>query len=421
MKLVHASLVLGFSTALRLAANLVVLKVLALYLGTQGMGYLGQFMSVLALATALAGGGISMGLTKYVAEQGSRGASIIPHARAAMAIWLATGVVFFVLVVANARTLSEILFGTPEYAAVFWALAAGQFAIGAYNLLSAVLNGKHDVTGLAAVNTLGAVAGAAVTSLLVILAGLGGAMWGLILAPCMGLVFAGIQVWRKGYLRGSWRGQRPQPGHYKDLLSFTAMLVVTVSTMPLAQIVLRSWQGEALGWDQVGIWQGLVKLSDAWLQFGTVVLANYYFPRLSRFGEHAALHAEFKTTFAACATVMVPAACGIWLLREPVIELLFSPRFLPMQELLGPQLVGDVFRTLAYVAGYVAVAKAQTGLYILAELYQAGALLLLSHFFIPAFGARGVPYAYCTTYILYCLICLAAYRRYHLVQTRAAA
>lgn len=421
MKLIHAGLVLGFSTVLRLAASLVVVKVLALYLGTQGMGYLGQFMSVLALTTALAGGGVSMGLTKYVAEQGSRGESVIPHVRAAMAIWLTTGVVYFVLVVVNARTLSDVLFGTPEYAAVFWALAGGQFAIGAYNLLSAILNGKHDVTGLATVNTLGAVAGAALTSLLVITAGLGGAMWGLILAPCTGLVFAGIQVWRKAYLRGSWRGQRPQPGHYKALLSFAVMLVVTVSTMPMAQIVLRSWQGAAFGWDQVGIWQGLIKLSDAWLQFGTVVLANYYFPRLSRFGEHAALHAEFRTMFVACAAVLIPAAWGIWLLRESVIELLFSPRFLPMQELLGPQLVGDVFRTLAYVVGYIAVAKAQTGLYILAELYQAGALLLLSHFFIPMFGTRGVPYAYCATYMLYCLICLAAYRRYHLAKVRATA
>jgi O-antigen/teichoic acid export membrane protein len=420
MKLVHAGLILGLSTAVRMVAGLVVVKVIALYLGTDGMGYLGQFMSVVALTTALAGGGTSVGLTKYIARQGSPGDSPIPHIRAAITIWLATGAVFFVLVAANARGLSELLFGTPAYTGVFWALAAGQFFIGAYNLLCAILNGKHDVAGLAAVNTLGALAGAGVSCLLVMAAGLSGAMWGLILAPCMGLIFAALQVWRRAYLRGIRRGPRPGSTEYKHLLAFAVMLVVTVSTMPLAQIVLRSWQEEALGWDQVGIWQGLVKLSDAWLQFATVVLANYYFPRLSGFGDHRSLHAEVRTTFAACAAALVPAAVCIWLMREPLIELLFSPRFLPMQELLGAQLVGDVFRTLAYVVGYVAVAKAQTGLYVLAECYQAGALLLLSYFFIPMFGARGVPYAYCTTYVLYCLICLGAYWRYHAVQTRTA-
>jgi O-antigen/teichoic acid export membrane protein len=413
MKLVHAGLVLGLSTAVRMVANLVVVKMIALHLGTDGMGYLGQFMSVVALTTALAGGGIAMGLTKYVAGGAPEEGGAFPHVRAAVVIWLVTGAVFFVLVAANARALSAWLFGTPAYESVFWAVAGAQFAIGAYNLLSATLNGRHDVTGLAAVNTLGAVLGAAITSLLVVTAGLVGAMWGLILAPCAGLVFAAIQVVRKGYLRGLWRAPRPQPHHYRQLLSFAVMLVVTVSTMPLAQILLRAWQEQALGWQQVGIWQGLVKLSDAWLQFATVVLANYYFPRLSRFADHASLHAEVRRTLLAGVAVLVPAAACIWLLREPLIRLLFAPGFLPMQELLAPQLLGDVFRTLAYVVGYVAVAKALTGVYIVAELYQAGALLLLSYLLLPVFGARAVPYAYCATYMLYCAICLAVYWRWH--------
>jgi enterobacterial common antigen flippase len=420
MKLARAGLTLGLSTAARMAANFVVLKMIALHLGTDGMGYLGQFMSVVALTTAFAGGGIAMGVTKYVAQQESRDQSTIPHLRAAIAIWLATSAVFFVLVAANARWLSQLLFETSEYWPVFWGVAALQLAIGAYNLLSAVLNGKHDVTGLAAVSTLSALTGAAITSLLVLTAGLAGAMWGLIVAPCTGLLFAGFIIWKKGYLRGDWQGQRPHAQHYKDLLAFASMLLVTVCTMPLAQIVLRQWQGEVLGWDQVGIWQGLVKLSDAWLQFAAVVLANYYFPRLSQFRDHASLHAEVKTTFVSCAAVVVPAAICIWLFREPIIQVLFSPSFLRMQDVIGPQLVGDVFRTLAYVAGYVALAKANTKLYILAELYQAGMLLLLSYFLIPQLGTRGVPYAYCATYMLYCLICVTAYWRYHLSQTRAA-
>jgi O-antigen/teichoic acid export membrane protein len=86
MKLARAGLTLGLSTAARMAANFVVLKMIALHLGTDGMGYLGQFMSVVALTTAFAGGGIAMGVTKYVAQQESRDQSTIPHLRAAIAI-----------------------------------------------------------------------------------------------------------------------------------------------------------------------------------------------------------------------------------------------------------------------------------------------------------------------------------------------
>jgi enterobacterial common antigen flippase len=420
MKFLHASLMLGFSTAVRTGANLLVVKLIAHYLGTDGMGYLGQFMSVVALMSALAGGGISMGITKYVAQQGARQEAAIPYIRAAFAIWASTSAAFFVLIAANARLLSQLLFDSPDHYGVFWGVAGCQALIGAYNVLTAVVNGKHNVAGLAAVNTLSAIAGAAITSVLILTAGLTGAMWGLMLAPCTGLVFVGWVVWKNSYLRGPWQGQRAQAVHYRDLLAFASMLVVSVSTMPVAQIVLRKWQGDALGWDQVGIWQGLVKLSDAYLQFVMIVLANHYFPRLSRSADHRTLHAEFKTTLIACAAGLVPVTLCIWLLREPVIRLLFSSQFLPMQELLWPQLLGDVFRTLAYVASYVAVAKAKTSLYVAAEIYQAGALLLLSHFLIPVFGAKGVPYAYCATYLFYCLVCLTAYWRYHVIQVRAA-
>jgi hypothetical protein len=89
-----------------------------------------------------------------------------------------------------------------------------------------------------------------------------------------------------------------------------------------------------------------------------------------------------------------------------------------MQELLAPELVGDVLRALAYVAGYVAVAKASTKLYVAAEFFQSGMLLVLAHFLIPQFGSRGVPYAYCLTYAVYFAICFGGYWRYHVVQTR---
>lgn len=413
MKLVRAGLVLGASTAMRLAAHLVTIKIIALHLGTDGLGILGQLMSVMALAAAVAGGGIGLGVTKLVSQQQARGQSSAAHLRAAGAIWLMASGAVGALVAFWAPDLSELLFGTPDYAMVFWALAAGQVAMGGANLLTSILNGRQDVAGVATIQTLTAVFGAVLTTGLVLSAGLVGAMWGLVLAPALALVFAALRISRKGYLQERWRGLQVNASHYKDLLGYSAMLAVTVCTMPLAQIVLRTWQVDSMGWQTAGIWQGLVKLSDAWLQLAFVILSSWYFPRLAGATSHVALHREFRTTFIAFASILVPAAACIWLLRDLLVDLLFSPDFRPMVELLGPQLVGDVLRTLAYVVGYIAVAKAKTRLYVLAELFQAGMLLGLSHLLIPALGARAVPLAYLSTNLAYCAICLAVYSRYH--------
>ena len=421
MQLVRAGLTLGLSTAARMVANFAVVKTIALYLGTGGMGYVGQFMSVVTLTVSLAGGGISMGLTKYVAEQDANRRSAVPHMRAASVIWLGTALVFFLAMTAGATRLSQALFDTPDYWPVFWGVAICEFAIGAGNLLVAVINGKRDVSGVALVNTLSAISAAVITCALVAFAGFGGALWGLILGPCTGVLFAGVVAWKRKYLQVEWGAHRALPQHYRELLVFTAMQVATVCTMPTVQIVLRKWQGEALGWDQVGVWQGLVKLSDAWIQFATVVLANHYYPRLARMADRASVHREFRATLLASAAALVPAAVAIWLLREPIIRILFAPGFLPMEHLLAPQLAGDVLRTLSYVAVYVAVAKGNARIYIAGEIFQATLLMLLSYFFIPAFASRGVPYAYCATYALYCAICLAGYWRYRRAQSQAGA
>ncbi len=412
MELLRAGLVLGTSTAIRLVANLAVVKVIALVLGTEGLGQLGQFMSVIALVSALAGGGIALGVTRHVAEQRAARHAGTRHLHAAAVIWLATGLLFALVLGAGAGRLSTWLLGTEAYAPVFWGIAACQFAIGAANLLSAVINGHQDVRGLAATQTLSAVAGAALTTGLVAWAGLPGAIWGLLLGPTLAVAFAGARVWRKAYLPRDWL-QGAQPQHYRDLLRYSGMVAVSVCTMPLAQMVLRTWQADALGWHQAGIWQGLVKLSDAWLQLAMVVLSSWYYPRLSQAVTAQAMHAHVRSTFLAFAAILVPAALLIWLLRQPLIHLLFAPDFQPMEDLMAPQLAGDVLRTLGYVVGYIALAKARTRLYIGAEVFQASMVLLLSHLLIPLLGPRAVPVAYLGTCALYCATCVAFYRRWH--------
>ena len=68
MNIVRASFYSAMATASRLVAGLVVIKLVAWFAGPEGVGKLGQFMSLMSLLAVLAGGGISAGIVKYVAE-----------------------------------------------------------------------------------------------------------------------------------------------------------------------------------------------------------------------------------------------------------------------------------------------------------------------------------------------------------------
>jgi len=68
MSIVRTGFYTTIATAARLLAGLVVIKLVAWFAGPAGVGKLGQFMSLMSLLAVLAGGGISAGIVKYVAE-----------------------------------------------------------------------------------------------------------------------------------------------------------------------------------------------------------------------------------------------------------------------------------------------------------------------------------------------------------------
>jgi O-antigen/teichoic acid export membrane protein len=116
--------------------------------------------------------------------------------------------------------------------------------------------------------------------------------------------------------------------------------------------------------------------------------------------------------FLLVALLMTLAVSLIYLCRQLVIAVLFTDEFSGMAALFWPQLLGDLCKTLAYVLGYVAVAKAKTRIFMAAEVVQAGLLVGLSHLLLPRFGALGVPYAYLLTYAVYLALALACFRGY---------
>jgi antigen flippase len=420
MNIFRAGLVLGASTAVRTVANLITVKLIATHLGTAGMGFLGQFMSVMAITSTIGGGGTSVAITKYVAEFSTRPSELAPYLRAAVVIWGAFSVAFLIGVAFQANRLSTLLFDSSEYDYVFWGLGVCQFAIGAYNLLLAYVSGRKEVKRYAIANISLAIFGVALTSFLIIKWGLKGAIWGLLLVPTSGVLFAtwavlGCRDGLAGWTRAKVRGQ-----HYKRLLAYSGMVVVSILTMPTAHIILRDWQASESGWQQVGVWQGLIKLSDVYLQFIMIVLSNYYLPRLSESKTHEEMHRHVMQTLAAGAAVLIPAVFVIWLLRDWIVVLVFSPDFVGMNSLFGPQLVGDVFKTLAYILGFVTVAKARSGIYIGAEVFQAATLLVISYALLPHWKGAAVPYAYCATYMAYFAVCASVYARYHRGQSRSA-
>lgn len=108
----------------------------------------------------------------------------------------------------------------------------------------------------------------------------------------------------------------------------------------------------------------------------------------------------------------IATGLSVFVLKREIILTLYSEQFLPMESLFIWQLIGDVFKVVAYVFGYLVVAKASLKLYVLAEVCQLTLLITIGHWLIPLNGAEGAVQTYLLTYFCYFFICLFAFRRY---------
>lgn len=409
MSLAKASIWTAGSTLIKIGAGLVVVKLLAVTFGPSGVGMAGNFRQLITVLGVLAGAGIFNGVTKYVAEYQQQPERLRPLLGTSVTLVLGFSTLLAILFLAAATPIANLLFGHDDYRDVVRALAFIQMGIAYANLCLAILKGYRDAIGNALAVIGGSLIGLAAFWLCLQLGGYVGALAGLALVPALLVIPAGIMLLRRtplslASLKPAW--DRAIAG---QLGKFTLMALMTAVTLPVAYIMMRNLLAAHYSWDDVGIWQGVSSISDAYLQFITASFTVYLLPTLSRLTDKAALAQEIVRSLKFVLPVVAGVSFCVWLLRDVAIWLLFSSEFTAMRDLFVWQLVGDVMKVGAYVFGYLVIAKAALRFYLLTEVSQFLLLTGFSHWLIPLYGAQGAAQAYMATYLVYFLLCCCVF------------
>ncbi|MBU4683899.1 lipid III flippase WzxE [Cedecea davisae] len=409
MSLAKASVWTAGSTLVKIGAGLLVVKMLAVAFGPSGVGLAGNFRQMVTVLGVLAGAGIFNGVTKYVAEHHDDPARLKRVIGTSSTMVLAFSSLLAIIFVLAARPISIGLFGHADYQNLVRLVALVQMGIAWANLSLAIIKGFRDAAGNAFALIAGSIIGVIAYYLCYRLGGYQGALLGLALVPALVVIPASVTLLRRGHIPLHYL----KPGWDKLLAShlgkFTIMALITSVTLPVAYVMMRNLLAAHYSWDEVGIWQGVSSISDAYLQFITASFSVYLLPTLSRLKEKSAITREITRSLKFVLPAVAAASLTVWLLRDFAIWLLFSPKFIAMRDLFAWQLVGDVLKVGAYVFGYLVIAKASLRFYILTEISQFALLTGFSRWLIPAHGALGAAQAYMATYIVYFALCCGVF------------
>ncbi|OCQ50471.1 Polysaccharide biosynthesis protein [Photorhabdus australis subsp. thailandensis] len=412
MSLAKASVWTAGSTLIKIGVGLLIVKLLAIVFGPSGVGQAGNFRQLITVLGVLAGAGIFNGMTKYIAEYQQQPERLRAVLGTSSAIILGFSTLLAVIFLLCSVPISIGLFGHRDYEPVVRALAFIQMGIASANYFLAVLKGYRDAQGNALAIILGSLIGVIAYYLCFILGGYEGALAGLALVPALIIFPAGLILWYRKVVSLSDLKPMWDKVLAGQLGKFTFMALLTSITLPVAYIMMRNLLAAHYSWDDVGIWQGVSSISDAYLQFITASFSVYLLPTLSRLQGRGEISDEIIKALKFVLPAVIAVSFTVWLLRDFAISLLFSDKFTAMRDLFAWQLIGDVLKVGAYVFGYLVIAKAALRFYVLTEVSQFLLLTGFSHWFIPVNGALGATQAYMTTYIVYFTLCCGVFLVY---------
>jgi PST family polysaccharide transporter len=412
MNIARASVYSTIATAARLLAALVVVKLVASFAGPAGIGKLGQFMSLMSLLAVLAGGGISAALVKYVAEYREDPAKLARLLGSALWYGLCASCLVGSLALLCSRQLALWLLDDAAYQNLIRMLAVAQLGIALVNYLLAVINGFMDLRRLALVQVLGSAISIAVALWLALWLHLYGALLALVVGQLLWLA-VGLPAFRRSpYFRPGMWTIRYDREMTTRLATFSIMTISSAVISPLVNIAVRQHLAGRYGWTEVGYWQAVTRVSDAYLLFLTAAINIYYLPKLASTHGRAALAHELRQGWRFLLPAVALLAGAIWLARAWITRLLFSGDFAVANTLYAPQLLGDVIKIASFVPSYVMLAKAMTRLFVASECVFALLYLALVYLFTARFGLIGAVYAFTVNYALYLLFNLVVARRY---------
>lgn len=404
MNLFRTSVLNGVAVLIKTITMFVLNKILAVYLGPTGYAAIGQFQNFIQMVTTFAGSAINTAVVKYTAEYHEDETKQRAVWKTAGSIVFLFSLLFAILIIIFQKQLTLYIFQSLKYQTIFIWFAIFLIFFNFNTLFLAILNGKKEILKLVLANIAGSLFALVITGVLAVKLQLYGALIALSIYQSIAFIVTLILCHRADWFEFSSLLGKIDLGITKKFASFILMALVSAICVPLSQMLIRAYLTQEFSLAYAGYWEAMIRLSTVYLLLVTTTLGVYYLPRLS---ELNAIHEIKKEVYLGYKFIFPLAVVGgicVFILRDWIINLLFSPSFAPMQDLFLWQMMGDALKIGSWILAYLMLSKAMTKLYICTEIIFTVSLIALTYICTQVFGFEGVSIAHLINYGLYWIV-----------------
>lgn len=404
MNLLKTSVLNVVAVLIKTATLFILNKILAVYVGPSGYAAIGQFQNFIQMVTTFAGSAINTAVIKYTAEYHEDESKQRVIWKTAGSIVFLFSVIFSLLILIFQKQLSLYIFQTVEYQSVFLWFALFLVFFNFNTLFLAILNGKKEILRLVIANIAGSLFSLIITGILAVKFHLYGALVALSIYQSVAFLVTLFLCYKTNWFKFSYLFGKIDKVIAKKFAAFALMALVSALCVPLSQIVIRSYLTHEFGLNYAGYWEAMVRLSAAYLMLVTTTLGVYYLPRLSELSALKDIKKEVHLGYKFILPIAIVGGICVYILRDWIINLLFTQAFMPMRNLFLWQMIGDSLKIGSWILAYLMLSKAMTKLFISTEIIFACSSIVLTYFCTQFFGFEGVSIAHMMNYGIYWIV-----------------
>jgi len=395
--------IFGGSQVINILIGIIRTKVLAVLLGTAGIGLAGLYQSVIDFVKSIAGLGLSFSSVKDISEA----ANTNDQQRIAQTVTVLhkfvwwTGLTGMILMIAFSYPISLYAFGDGQHV---WPICLLSFCV-LTGLLSsgqiALLQGTRQILKMAKASVYGTIGGFIVAVIFYAWLGIKGIVPALIGISLISLFFS----W---YFSRQERVQKVQISFRQTIcqggamlkLGFFSMLSGLASTLTL--LLMKSFIVKAGNLDMVGLYQAVWSISFMYLSTILSAMAADYYPHLCELNGNNKAMVKFsneQTRFVLLITT--PIIIAVLLLVPFILQLLYSSKFLVAANLMRWQILGTFLKVLIWPIGFFLLAKGKGLQFFLVETSWYLVYYLATRLCWQAAGLESTGIAFLIAYVVY--------------------
>lgn len=392
-KFILAGSLASFSTLVKILSVFAITKYISVQYGPETLGLYGQTQSFINFILTFSTLSSGVGITKYLSEYSNKS---IVRTKIALAAWEMTFVCSLlasIIVIIFSKYISEVLFFSEKHFKFVIVIGFSTFFLSAYKTKLAILNGYFKFQNIA--------------------------FWEIILNIISPIILVGLSIITPNailvslsishiviffFMNSAYRiNPTEMISRFKylkaviiPLLKFSFLILIQTAIGYGVEILLRLFLVEKLSLTDLGLYEGMNKISGAILLPVSSLISIYFFPIFSN-KKNGAFGLVLSDSIKKIVPILLFFLMILYVFRKSLISLILSPKFEVLGDYFHFQLSGLLISVINLLFMNAMLGRGLIKAVFVLTICFSVLFLVSSYFLISSSGLAGSFYAYTFT------------------------